>query len=43
VLTAALKDPRGQHVFSIGGIWKNEEGPRTILSRIVQRQAGSAL
>jgi hypothetical protein len=44
VLTAALKDPRGQHVFfCIGGIWKNEEAPRTIRSRSVQWQAGSVL
>ena len=33
VLTAALKDPRGQHVFCIGGIRRNEEARRTILSR----------
>ena len=43
VLTAALKDPRGQHVFCIGGIWKNEEAPRTILSWTVQAQAGNEL
>ena len=43
VLTAALKDPRGQHVFCIGGIPKNEEETRTILSRTVQRHAGSVL
>ena len=43
VLTAALKDPRGQHIFCIGGIWRNEEAPRTILSRSVQGRAGSVL
>ena len=43
VLTAALKDPRGQHVFCIGGIRKNKEETRTILSRTVQRQAGRVL
>ena len=43
VLTAALKDPRGQHVFCIGGIRKDKEEARTILSRTVQGQAGSVL
>jgi hypothetical protein len=43
VLTAALKDPRGQHVFRIGSIWRNEEALRTILSRSVQGQAGRVL
>jgi len=43
VLTAALKDPRGQHVFCIGSIGRNEEARRTILSRSVQGQAGSVL
>jgi len=43
VLTAALKDPRGQHIFRIGSIRGNEEARPTILSRNVQRQAGSVL